>query len=120
MNIKVDEDLPNSVVNLLLDQGHAAVSVRAQSMNGWKDDRLWSAVQLEGRYLITADKGFSNIRRYPPGSHNGVVLLRPDRDGIRPLLELLSAVLDRVDLEQLRGAVAVATPRGLRVRHGEG
>lgn len=46
----------------------------------------------------------------------GILLLRPDSDGIRPLLDLLALVLAQVGLEQLIGTVAVATPRGLRVR----
>ena len=40
MDIKVDEDLPNRVADLLAEHGHAAATVRAQGMGGWKDDRL--------------------------------------------------------------------------------
>lgn len=77
---------------------------------------LWQAIQDEQRFLVTADKGFGNIQVYPPGTHQGVLLLRPDEDGIRPLLELLQQVLTRFRLEQLTGTVAVVTPRGVRVR----
>jgi hypothetical protein len=43
--------------------------------------------------------------------------LRPAEDGIRPVVELLQQVLDSVSLEDLQGAVAVATPRGVRARY---
>ena len=36
--------------------------------------------------------------------------------GIRPILDLLKMVLSEVDMQQLTGAVSVATPRGLRIR----
>jgi hypothetical protein len=77
---------------------------------------LWQAVQKEQRFLVTADKGFADIRRYKPGTHQGILLLRPDQDGIEPTIELLGAVLEEYDLESLAGTTAVVTPRGIRVR----
>lgn len=117
MRFKIDEDLPTSVVALLREAGYEDVAtVRQQEMGGWKDPVLWRALQEEGRFLITADKGFGDLRAYPPGSHAGVLLLRPDADGIGPVLELLEQVLASVDLESLQGDLAVASPKGLRIR----
>jgi len=101
---------------MLQDRGHQALSVEEQGMSGYKDLPLWQTVQTEQRYLVTADKGFADIRQYAPGSHAGVLLLRPDQDGIGPVIELLEMVLATYDLELLAETVAVATPRGLRVR----
>ena len=116
MRIKVDEDLPLVIAQRLRDQDYEAKSVIEQGMGGWKDPELWQAIQAEGRFLITADKGFADIRVYPPGTHAGVLLLRPDEDGIRPLLELLEKVTQTYDLERLREMVTVANPRGIRIR----
>ncbi len=116
MRVKVDEDLPRATVQMLRDRGHEAVSVTEQGMGGWKDPALWQAVQSEQRFLVTADKGFADIRFYPPGSHAGVLLLRPDEDGIRPVIELLERVLANYDLEALARTVTVVTPRGIRIR----
>ena len=116
MLIKVDEDLPNIAAEMLRDYGYEAQSVVEQGMGGWKDPVLWRAVQAEKRFLITADKGFADIRVYPPGSHAGVLLLRPDADGIRPIVELLTRVLTNFDLNTLQGTLAVVTPGGIRVR----
>jgi predicted nuclease of predicted toxin-antitoxin system len=116
MQIKVDEDLPPVVARRLESRGYDAMTVLEQGMGGWKDPQIWQAVQAEGRFLVTADKGFADIRKHPPGAHKGVLLLRPDEDGIRPLLELLESVLNTIDLNQLEATVAVITPRGLRVR----
>lgn len=117
VRFKIDEDLPRSVSALLREAGHDEVmTVREQGMGGWKDPVLWQAIQKEGRFLITADKGFANLRVHPPGSHAGVLLLRPDADGIGPVLELLRQVLDSTDLSSLQGSLAVANPQGLRIR----
>jgi predicted nuclease of predicted toxin-antitoxin system len=118
LKVIVDEDLPRQAVQLLREHGHDAASVVEQGMGGWKDPSLWIAIQKDERYLVTGDKGFGDIRVYPPGTHRGILLLRPAEDGIRPILELLQKVLDSYKLEDLVGAITVATPRGIRLRRG--
>lgn len=117
MQIKVDEDLPYAITLLLRQRGYPDTrSVVEQRMGGWKDPILWEAVQDEGRFLVTADKGFADARIYPPGKHAGVLLLRPDADGIGPVVDLIEQVLTATDLTSLRGSLAVASSQGLRVR----
>lgn len=116
MHIKVDEDLPRVAVQMLRDRGYEAVSVVEQGMGGWKDPALWQAVQAEQRFLVTADKGFADVRIHAPGTHAGVLLLRPDQDGIRPVIELLKRLLTNYDLEALARTVTVVTPRSIRIR----
>ena len=116
LKVTVDEDLPRQAVQLLREHGYDAASVVDQGMGGWKDAQLWIAVQRAERYFVTADKGFGDIRNYPPGKHHGILLLRPDEDGIRPILDLLKKVLDSYSLEDLVGATTVATPKGIRLR----
>jgi predicted nuclease of predicted toxin-antitoxin system len=116
LKVKADEDLPPAVTARLQEAGHDAVGVVEQAMGGWKDPALWKAVQKEGRFLVTSDKGFGDIRAYPPGTHAGILVLRPDQDGIRPLVELTDLVLKRTPLEDLARYVSVVTPRGLRTR----
>jgi predicted nuclease of predicted toxin-antitoxin system len=114
--IKVDEDLPRAAVQLLQEHGYDAVSVIDQQMGGWKDPTLWKAIQEENRFLVTADKGFADLRTYPPGKHAGVLLLRPDEDGIRPVIDLLTKVLVSYTLDDLAGSITIVTPRGIRIR----
>jgi predicted nuclease of predicted toxin-antitoxin system len=116
LNIKVDEDLPLKIPEMLRRAGHNVETVIGQGMGGAKDPVLWQSVQSEQRFLITADKGFADIRRYPPGTHNGVLLLRPDEDGIEPLVDLVRRVLRGEGLDRLRGTVTVVTPRAIRIR----
>lgn len=118
LKVTVDEDLPRQAVQLLREHGYDAASVIEQGMGGWKDHQLWLVIQKEGRYFVTADKGFGDIRVYPPAAHHGVLLLRPDEDGIRPIVELLQKVLDAYRLEDLVEATTVATPKGIRLRRG--
>lgn len=80
------------------------------------DDELWGRVQAERRWLVTADKEFADVRRYPPGSHAGLILLRSSEESRADYLRLASMALQRVKLGEIGGAVVVVTSRGVRVR----
>lgn len=116
MHVKVDEDLPTALLEMLRQRGYQATSVVEQGMGGWQDAALWQAVQAKAQFLVTADKGFADARYHAPGTHAGVLLLRPDQDGIRPVVELGERVLAHYDLQALAGAITVVTPRGVRIR----
>jgi len=110
MRVKIDEDLPQAIAHVLRRKGYSCSTVLEQEMGGWIDADLWQAVQDHQQFLITADKGFGDIRRYPPGAHHGVLLLRPSEDGIRPLVSLLEETLASVSrLEKLEGLLAIAS-----------
>ncbi len=114
--VKLDEDLPKSLGADLIARGYPVATVRDQGWGGMNDDELWLRVSAEGRFFITSDKEFGDIRRHPPGSHPGILLLRPDRQGVLELRALLSSALEGPGLEALAGTVSVATNRALRVR----
>jgi Domain of unknown function (DUF5615) len=80
------------------------------------DGELWPRIQDEGRWLITADKGFADLRLHPPGSHAGVILLRAAEESRRAYLELAAIAVDRLKLDDLAGAVVIVTYRGVRIR----
>ena len=92
------------------------LTVIEEGLSGIVDPTLWEITQKEQRFLITGDKAFANIKQYPPGTHSGVLLLRPDEDGIPQMIELIREVLNLGMLESLGGCIAVATPRRMRVR----
>ena len=69
MKIKIDEDLPKTVGKLVREVFPDTTSVLDEGLSGTLDPELWKVVQMEGRFLITGDKGFANIRKYPPGTH---------------------------------------------------
>ena len=48
---------------------------------------------------MTADKGFADLRQYPPGSHVSVILLRSQEESRRAYLELAAIPLERLKLD---------------------
>ena len=114
--VKIDEDLPRQIADLVADRGYDAATVVGQGWQGVPDDDLWPRVQDERRWLITADKGFADLRLHPAGSHAGGILLRAVEESRRAYLELAAVALDRLRLDDLAGAVVVVTHRSVRIR----
>jgi predicted nuclease of predicted toxin-antitoxin system len=116
VRLKVDENLPDDVAEVLTADGHDALTVRDQGWSGLADDALWRGIQAEGRWVVTADKEFADLRRFPPGTHAGVILLRPAQENRREYAHLTQVMIDGIDLQNISGAVVVVTERGVRVR----
>jgi len=83
---------------------------------GTPDDVLWQRVQDERRFLMTADKGFADLRHQAPGTHAGVILLRSPEESRRAYVELAATAIDRLELDEIAGAIIVVTSRGIRIR----
>jgi predicted nuclease of predicted toxin-antitoxin system len=116
MLVKLDEDLASSLARPLELRGHEVTTVRAQGWAGFKDPRLWPLVAAERAFFITADKGFGDLRAYPPGSHQGILVLRPIVESVPAFRALLESVLEKKSVDSLAGAVTVATPGRIRIR----
>ena len=84
MTIKLDENLPERLVAELQTLGHDVDTVVLERLAGRDDADVWQAAQNAGRFFITQDLDFSDVRRYSPGTHAGLLLVRlvqPGRDG---------------------------------------
>jgi len=116
---KIDEDLPSQVAEMLAARGHDAKTVVEQGWQGFPDATIWQNLKGESRWLITGDKGFADLRVYSPGTHAGVMLLRPQEESRRAYLQLMEAALAQLDLESIPGATVVVTHHGVRIRRSE-
>jgi predicted nuclease of predicted toxin-antitoxin system len=114
--LKVDENLPDEIAELLRGRGHDAVTVADQGWEGLADVELWRRIQAEDRWLVTADKEFADLRRYPPGTHAGLILLRLAKESRRDYSRIAEIALGQIELDEAPGAIIVVNERGVRVR----
>lgn len=75
MKIKLDENLPDELADLLAAD-HDVHTVRGESLAGRDDRTVFAAAVRERRVLITQDLDFSDLRHFKPGTHPGIVLVR--------------------------------------------
>ena len=116
MKIKLDENLPERLVSELGALGHDVDTVRMEHLVGRADDEVWQAAQSVNRFLITQDPDFSDVRRYVPGTHAGLPLLRLSRPGRDALIARVAMLFATEPVDQWRGCLVVATDHKVRVK----
>ena len=115
MKFKLDENIPARAALFLRSLGHDVETVLEEGLGGKCDATIWEAAQSEGRFLITQDLDFSDMRRFAPGSHQGILLIRlEDRDQPR-IARFLEIWLTLEPGEGWGGAFLVASSRKIRV-----
>ena len=70
--------------------------------------------QKEERFLVTQDLDFSDARKFAPGAHEGLLLVRLRDPGRRALAEAVLHVFS-VLVGDLRGCFIVVSERKIRV-----
>lgn len=115
MKIKLDENLPIDLVPVLQRLGHDVDTVPQENLTGSNDTNVWKATQAAGRFLITQDMDFSDSRKYKPGSHCGLLLLRLMDPSRQNLLNRILTVFETVESKTWGGCNVVVTDKKTRV-----
>ena len=76
MKIKLDENVSAEATHVLAALGHDVDTVASEGLTGRLNLDVLSAAIRQDRLLITQDIDFSDARRYKPGAHHGIILLR--------------------------------------------
>jgi len=115
LKLKLDEHFGLTARQLLASLGHDVVTVRDQGLQGTPDERLLPIVASEGRALVTLDRGFANFHVFTPGSHAGIIVLRPFRQSPPRIAALLERLFSSDLTGRLEGAVVVVRENSVRI-----
>lgn len=116
MKIKLDENLPASLAEVLTADGHDVDTVLAEGLGGRGDPEIAAAAKADERMLITLDKGFADIRSYPPGTHPGMLVLRLPDESAGSVRAAVTELVAHHRLDELAGTVTVLQHGRLRIR----
>lgn len=115
MRIKLDENLPLHLAGTLAMLGHDVHTVYDEGLKGKPDAEVWTAAQKHERLLITQDLDFSDARRFTPGLHQGILLIRLGSPSRNHLAERVASLFRDESVDQWAGCFVVATDRKVRV-----
>lgn len=115
MKIKLDENIPTALITELSALGHEVDSVAEEGLTGQSDPDVWVGAQRSGRFLITQDLDFSDVRQFTPGTHHGLLLVRLKRPGRRAVARRICSLFQVHDAESWRGCFVVATDLKVRI-----
>jgi predicted nuclease of predicted toxin-antitoxin system len=116
VKVKLDENLGRAHGALVRKAGHVAQLVTEEGLSGAKDANLWQHICNEGYFFITLDLDFSDVRRFSPGTHPGILLIRARSKSRAAVSFVLQRVLMTHPLNTLAGCLAVADETSTRIR----
>jgi predicted nuclease of predicted toxin-antitoxin system len=116
MKIKLEENIPAAFGQTLGNLGHDVETVIAEELVGCTDIQIWNSAQREGRFLITQDLDFSDIRVFKPGRHYGIPLIRLRSPGRLAQTGRIKELFEKEDPGSCKKCFVVATDRKLRIR----
>jgi predicted nuclease of predicted toxin-antitoxin system len=115
MKIKLDENLPIQLAALLAELAHDVHAVQDELLIGHADSEIWEAAQKESRFLITQDLDFSDSRKFVPGSHHGILLIRLHSPNRRNLIGRVVELFRKENVEEWARCFVIATERKIRI-----
>lgn len=113
---KLDENLPPEGATIFRSAGHDCHTVYDEDLSGAHDGTIARACHSEQRILVTLDLDFSDIRTYPPGSHSGIIVLRPRRADRYQTLRLIIRTSHLLRTQSARGQLWIVDERRVRIR----
>ncbi len=118
MKLKVDENIGRSGVILLRTRGHDVTTVREQGLGGSADEHVFNVCVAESRTLITLDRDFGHVLRFPPQQSAGIVILELGGEfaSTRLLNERLTDFLAVAASRSVSGELWIVEPGRVGVR----
>ncbi|MFQ5964320.1 MAG: DUF5615 family PIN-like protein [Candidatus Scalinduaceae bacterium] len=116
----VDEDMPRSTGRMLQAEGYNALDIRDYGLRGAKDDEIYKFAQEEKAVLLTGDKGFGNLLKFPLGSHFGILIAHfPDEISTVELNRQLLSDIATLKEDDFFGNLIMIEPGRIRIKRGK-
>lgn len=104
------------MVEGLRNMGHDVFDVKEKGLENLSDPAIFRLAQEEKRILVTMDKDFSNILLYPPGKHQGIIVVKLYRLKVTEATRLFLDAMDDIRPENITGNLVIIDRSKTRIR----
>ena len=112
----LDENVPPAIGVFLRSMNFDVVHTKEVGMLGASDDQIMDLARQEERTLITFDKYFADLVRYPPRMHWGVIRIRIHPPLLADVVQAFDHFFKQFDVSTIRGTLIVLDNEGFRIR----
>ena len=113
----LDEDMPRSMGMILKEYGYDVKDIRDCGLRGAQDEEIYDFAQREEASILTGDKGFGNILRFPLGSHFGIVVANfPNEMSTVEISRQLLEGFRYLSEDDFKGNLIILEPGKIRIR----
>ena len=116
MKFFLDENMPNSLLKTLKEEGHEVEHAR-KKFSGASDKNIVQYAKRNNFILITRDLEFGSLLIYPKESHFGLIITRlPYYSTAKQITEHVRQFLKSINPEELEGSITILELGKYRIR----
>ena len=116
----IDEDMSRSTVRMLQAEGYTALDIRDHGLRGADDKKIYKFAQEQKAVLLTGDKGFGNLLKFPLGSHCGIVIAHfPNEMSTNEINRQLLSDVKALKENDFIGNLIILEPGRIRIKRAK-
>jgi len=116
MKFLADENLYIPIVEGLRNRGHEVFSILEEGEIGIPDEDIFRMAAGENRIIVTMDKHFTNILRFPSDLCGGIIVARLYKMRVDKTARLFFNFFDQLSEEQIKRNLIIIARKKLRIR----
>ena len=105
MNFFLDENFPKSAGKYLISIGHQVEDIRATSMEGISDQKIFEIAQNKKSVFLTTDRDFFHTIPHLFEKHYGVIVIALKQPNRHTILEKLAWALLNLDINNIQNKI---------------
>jgi predicted nuclease of predicted toxin-antitoxin system len=111
-----DENIFPQVITYLRKLGHNVKDLQESGLFQITDDKIIDIATQEERTIITFDKHFGDILRYPPQNLSGIILIRIHPPLLNDIFLAFDNLFKNYNVDSFNGRLVVLSKSGYRIR----
>lgn len=116
MKFLCDECVYAATVKLLKNLGHDIITVNELGLQSSSDEKILSTATKKRRILLTFDQDFSNIYRFPLGTHSGIIIVKIKPHTVEDTNSCLKHFLEVTPPENISNSLVIVGKKKIRIR----
>ncbi len=117
LKILVDEDMPRPTARLLQSLGIDTIDLRDIGLKGSTDAVVFKYAQKHRMIIISRDREFGNVLKYPLGTHYGIICVNLPYTFIRQqILDAIKRFFVEVERKRLPNNLTILEVGRYRIR----
>ena len=116
MKVFANGNLFEPIIDYLRSLGNDVLSIRDSGLSGISDDEVYEKARKENMVIITMDKDFTRMFRFPPEKCGGIVVAKIYKRPVDETLIIFKKYYQSIKMEDIKGNLVIITPEGVRIR----
>jgi predicted nuclease of predicted toxin-antitoxin system len=117
--MSANENLFEPIIDYLKNLGQDVLSIRDSGLSGISDEEVYRRACKEKRVIITMDKDFSRMFRFPPEKCGGIVVVKIYKRTVDDTLSIFKKFYTSIKEKDILGNLVIITAEGVRIRRSK-